>query len=70
MSRTPMSDRTARRLRACHIAAVVLIGLALAATVIGRLDLAIVALCLALFACIFASEAMRVLILYIRELRR
>lgn len=66
----PVSRRTRSAIRVCHISAVVLVGIALGATLRGGLKLAIVALSLATIAQIFASDVMRVIILLIRDHRR
>lgn len=70
MSGEPVSRRTRSAIRTCHVAAIVLVGIALGATVQGNLRLAIFALALATIAQIFASDVMRVIILLLREHRR
>ena len=70
MSGDRVSARTRAAIRVCHVAAILLVGFALASTLRGRLPTAIVALCLACIAQIFASDVMRVIILLIRDHRR
>ncbi len=70
MSGDPVPRRTRSAIRVIHIVAIALVGLALGLTAQGYLTLAIVALCLATIAQIFASDVMRVIILLIRDHRR
>ena len=70
MSGDPVPRRTRSAIRVTHIVAIALVGLALGLTAQGYLTLAIVALCLATIAQIFASDVMRVISCRAREANR